>query len=185
LAAGVLNVVTYLNGLEFFREEIMKSVRGVVMGILGLAMLASCGKSEPVAEESQQEKCDLTGLWTSCSTDGVNSQRVVLNFGVASFDEDIIQYSGVTDCFGLASGSLSFSGTYDLGATGASTRIGGATDVSLIPTVDIVGCGASSPVYTSIKFSGDCAQFVPATGAPTCDPASSPTTLSTDVFVRQ
>lgn len=157
----------------------------LVMGCLSLALVSGCKKESPAA--SIVTGCPMQGTWVACGNDGTDSQKITLVFGDdgASFSEVLASHPGVLDCSGTAAGSFDFVGFYAFGEAGRSTRIEGATDVRLLPSADILGCGVGNPAYTSLVVATDCQSFFPAEGAPSCDPETSPTTIGSMQFVRQ
>lgn len=95
-----------------------------------------------------------------------------------------MDFPEVEDCSGTGTPSMSFTAGYELGTFRASTRISGATDAVITPSIDF-GCGVANPAYTSLLFDASCTSFQPAEGTPGCTPETAPTSIGWLVFVKQ
>lgn len=150
--------------------------------------LGACSKNDSkTTPNSNQEVCSLEGTWGRCSVFSETSSGFVrLTISGSTLEETISEFSDNTTCSGEPSSSFSFQATnVTVGELGASLAIEGGTDVDLTPNLDFAGCGANQPVYTSLKLSSSCDQFLAASTVPGCTPNDRGTAFDPAPFLRE
>lgn len=164
----------------------------IVTSLMSLLLLLGCSKDDASNAPAdggngpQSQACSLVGTWSRCSNySSTNSSRVILNVVGSQLHQTIENFDNMADCQGTADSDMAFDAVVVLGADKASTTIAGGTDAELTPDVDLFGCGANQPAYTTLKFSTGCDQFQSPSATPVCDPNNRNPNLDPDPFVKQ
>lgn len=129
----------------------------------------------------------LQGTWSACQSSSSASQQVKFTFTGTVLSEKISEWDQ-PGCTGVETVHIQFNAAVTVEtAAGESVHFAGGTDITLVPDIDLFGCGTGAEAYTFIKFlDSTYTSFNPADGQPSCDPEDRGTALQPLLtFIKQ
>lgn len=155
----------------------------LILSLLAI-FLFSCKGSSSGAASAEQICPSFDGVWTTCGTDGQDSQLIELDILGTDLQQTISTYLGKTDCSGEADSSFTVPLEFLPGEAGASTFVAGGTDLDVTPPIGVdFGCGDATPIYLTAKFANNCSRFF--TTENSCDSNARNTVLQADPFIKE